>query len=87
MLIILPDKMDGVHDLEKVFMKNYKNYLNLLKNMAIHNVELDIPKFKFESTLNLKNTLEKVSLPNFVTYITPFFTAIYFDMDMFSLYE
>uniref|UniRef100_A0A2S2PIY9 Serpin B10 n=1 Tax=Schizaphis graminum TaxID=13262 RepID=A0A2S2PIY9_SCHGA len=60
MLIILPDKMDAVKDLEKVFLKNAKNYAYLLGNMTIHNVELDIPKFKFESDLNLRSTMEKL---------------------------
>jgi len=60
MLIILPDKMDAVKDIEKVFFKNAKNYVYLLGNMTIHNVELDIPKFKFESDLNLENTMKKL---------------------------
>ncbi|CAH1713878.1 unnamed protein product [Aphis gossypii] len=60
MLIILPDKMDGVKDLENGFLKNAKNYAYLLSNMTIHNVELDIPKFKFESDLNLEKTMEKL---------------------------
>jgi len=77
MLIILPDKMDAVKDLENLFLKNSKNYAYLRGNMSVHNVELDVPKFKFESDLNLEKTLEKVSTKNIVTYIyIIFFTVI-----------
>jgi serpin B len=60
MLIILPDKMDAVKDLENVFLKKAKNYANLVNNMTIHNVELDVPKFKFESDMNLEKTMKKL---------------------------
>lgn len=76
MLIILPDKMDAVKDLEKGFLKNAKNYAYLLGNMTIHNVELDIPKFKFESDLNLEKTMEKVSVKNIVICIHFFYNCI-----------
>jgi len=62
MLIILPDKMDAVKDLENVFLKKHKNYAYLLNNMTIHDVELDVPKFKFESDLDLVKTMQKVSV-------------------------
>jgi len=77
MLIILPDKMDAVKDLENGFLKSAKNYAYLLGNMTIHNVELDIPKFKFESDLNLEKTMEKVSVKNIVICIY-FFLQLYF---------
>jgi len=76
MLIILPDKMDAVKDLENGFLKNAKNYAYLLGNMTIHNVELDIPKFKFESDLNLEKTMEKVSVKNIVICINFFYNCI-----------
>ncbi|KAF0774196.1 thyroxine-binding globulin-like [Aphis craccivora] len=69
MLIILPDKMDAVKDLENGFLKSAKNYAYLLGNMTIHNVELDIPKFKFESDLNLEKTMEKLALTREKKYI------------------
>ncbi|KAL4149574.1 hypothetical protein QTP88_003500 [Uroleucon formosanum] len=68
MLIILPDKMDAVKDLESAFLKKSKNYVHLLNNMTIHNVELDVPKFKFESETNLEKTMQKVSVQNIPSY-------------------
>ncbi|CAI6368264.1 unnamed protein product [Macrosiphum euphorbiae] len=62
MLIVLPDKMDAVKDLENVFLKKSKNYAHLLNNMTIHNVELDVPKFKFESDMDLEKTMQKLGL-------------------------
>lgn len=70
--------MDAVKDLENGFLKNAKNYAYLLGNMTIHNVELDIPKFKFESDLNLENTMEKVSVKNIVICIIFFFTIVFY---------
>lgn len=70
MLIILPDKMDAVKNLEDVFLKKSKNYAYLLSNMTVHNVELDVPKFKFESDLNLEKTMQKVSEKNIVVLHT-----------------
>lgn len=67
MLIILPDKMDAVKDLENVFLKNSKNYAYLRGNMTVHNVELDVPKFKFESDLNLQKTMEKLGCTDMFT--------------------
>lgn len=61
--------MDGVKDLEKSFMKNSKDIIvSIQNNMTLHMVKLDLPKFKFQSEINLQNTLEKVSVQNVVTY-------------------
>jgi len=72
MLIILPDKMDALKDLENAFLKKSKNFVHLLNNMTIHNVELDVPKFKFESETNLEKTMQKVSVQNTLSYIHAF---------------
>lgn len=61
MLIILPDKADGLKDLENDFLKNSKNFAYLQGNLTIHDVTVDVPKFKFESDVSLVETLEKVS--------------------------
>lgn len=60
--------MDAVKDLENTFLKKSKNYVHLLNNMTIHNVELDVPKFKFESETNLEKTMQKVSVQNIPSY-------------------
>lgn len=72
MLIVLPDKMDAVKDLENVFLKKSKNYAHLLNNMTIHNVELDVPKFKFESDMDLEKTMQKVSVKHIPGYMHVF---------------
>lgn len=67
MLIILPDKMDGVKDLENVFLKKSKNYAYLLGNMTVYNVELDVPKFRFKSDLNLEKTMQNLGCTEMFT--------------------
>lgn len=62
MLIILPDRADGLKDLENAFLKNSKNFAHLQGNLTVHNVTLDLPKFKFESSVSLVKTMEKVSM-------------------------
>lgn len=62
MLIILPDRSDGLNDLENAFLKNSKNFAHLQGNLTVHDVTLDIPKFKFESSVSLVKTMEKVSM-------------------------
>lgn len=61
MLVVLPDRMDGIKSLEKTFLSDSTKFPILLANMTIHNVILAIPKFKFESDLNLEKTMEHVS--------------------------
>lgn len=64
MVILLPDKMDGVKSLEQSFLSNSSNFLNLLAKMTLHKVVLDLPKFKIDSKMNLKNTLKRVRIQN-----------------------
>lgn len=62
MLIMLPDRVDGLKDLENAFLQNSKNFAYLLGNLTVHDVTLDLPKFKFESDVSLVKTMEKVSV-------------------------
>lgn len=58
MIIILPNEIDGLKyvqdNIEKV------NIAESLRRSYPREVEVSLPKFKIESTLNLKDTLEKV---------------------------
>lgn len=62
MLVVLPDKMDGLKEVEKTFLGDSTKFPMLLANMTIHNVVLSLPKFKFLSDLNLKETMRNVSI-------------------------
>lgn len=62
MLVILPDRADGLHDLENAFLKDSKNFAYLQGNLTVHDVTVDVPKFKFESDVSLIKTMEKVSI-------------------------
>jgi len=61
MLVILPDKMDGVTDLENTILGDSTKFPILLANLTVHKVVLDLPKFKFESDLNLEKSMRDVS--------------------------
>ncbi|XP_025207970.1 leukocyte elastase inhibitor-like [Melanaphis sacchari] len=67
MLIIMPDRADGLKDLENTFLKNSKNFAYLLGNLTVHDVTLDLPKFKFESSVNLVKTMEKLGCTEIFT--------------------
>ncbi|XP_050430575.1 uncharacterized protein LOC126839339 [Adelges cooleyi] len=67
MVVILPDKMDGVRDVEKVVLKNSKHFPILLANMTTHKVVLAMPKFKFESDLNLQKPLKQLGCSTMFT--------------------
>lgn len=55
MLVLLPDKVDGLADLERSF--NAENLASWLEKNRSVRVALSLPKFKNTSTLNLNNTL------------------------------
>lgn len=61
MLILLPDKMDGVKALENFFLSDSSQFQNLLENLTLHNVVLALPKFKFDSDIDLKLHMNNVS--------------------------
>lgn len=62
MVILLPDRMDGITALENSFLSEPTKFQALLANMTIHNVILSLPKFKIESNLNLENALKNVRI-------------------------
>ncbi|XP_075970422.1 alaserpin-like isoform X6 [Anticarsia gemmatalis] len=61
LVIALPNKVDGVNDLIKKF-KDPAVLNNALKNMYNTEVEVSLPRFKIETTTNLKNVLEKMNI-------------------------
>jgi len=64
MLVMLPDKMDGITDLENTILGDAAKFPILLANLTIHKVVLDLPKFDFESDLDLEKSLTNVSTRN-----------------------
>ena len=58
MTIILPNDFSGFE--ESLTIDSLKEILN---TMALQNIILQMPKFKFESTLNLKKTLSYLGMP------------------------
>lgn len=53
--------MDGVTDLENTIFGDSTKFPILLANLTVHKVVLDLPKFKFESDLNLEKPMHDVS--------------------------
>lgn len=62
MLVLLPDKMDGVKALEKYILSDSTQFPILLGNLTTHKVVLALPKFKFESKFNLEPHMSNVSI-------------------------
>lgn len=62
MVIILPEKMNGL----KTLVENLHqvNLSETLQQLYRKDVEIYLPKFKTESTLDLKTTLKKVKSMN-----------------------
>lgn len=65
MIILLPDKEVELHILENNF--NWETLAN--EPRSIDEVALYLPKFKFEITIDLKDTLRKVSNMKLVKYV------------------
>ena len=63
MLIILPDKKNGLEKLEK----NLQNYdiKNILKQMTEESVEVTLPIFQIETKIELNSILNKVNITTF----------------------
>jgi serine protease inhibitor len=62
LLIILPNEIDGVDSVEKsITGSEVSDLLNNLKSRgSTRNVQLSLPKFKLQTTLELTPTLEEV---------------------------
>ena len=58
MVIIMPNKFDGLKKVEQNIAKFTKNYLN--KSGSMYEIDLSIPKFKIKSSIDLKGPLKKV---------------------------
>ncbi len=59
MLILLPNEIDGLHLLEKTLTTKMISSLEFSKQTVL----VDLPKFKFESSFNLGNTLAALGMP------------------------
>jgi len=60
MIVLLPDKRDGLAEMEtKLEDFNLNDLVNKLQSTK---VQLQLPKFKLESTIDLKDPLTKVNL-------------------------
>ena len=58
MVIIMPNKIKDLKNIEQISEKFTKTYLN--KNGMTNEIDLLIPKFKIESSIDLKEPLKKV---------------------------
>lgn len=59
MMIILPNKKDGLSDLESKI--DQVNFQDLAKSLQEEEVVVKIPKFKIESSIQMKDILQKVN--------------------------
>ena len=59
LLVILPNKKDGISDLESKIAN--VNFQDLFKTLEEENVNVQFPKFKIESQTVVKEHLQKVS--------------------------
>jgi serine protease inhibitor len=62
MLVVLPDVMDGIIALEQSFLRDPTNFNALLGKLETHKVVLTLPKFKFESDLDLETAIRNVNI-------------------------
>jgi len=61
LVILLPNKKDGILELEKSI--DYKYYLDVIGLFRTENVQLSLPKFKTTFKINLGNTLSQMGMP------------------------
>lgn len=59
MMIILPNKKNGLSDLESKI--DQVNFQDLAKSLQEEEVVVKIPKFKIESSIQMKDILQKVN--------------------------
>lgn len=62
MLIVLPNEIDGLEKVEKSL--ETLSLKSLRRNRFLKEVDLYLPKFRVESTIELNNVLEEVSQLN-----------------------
>jgi serpin B len=67
LLVVLPDKMDGLKTLEKTFLSDSTKFPVLLASLTTHKVVLGLPKFKFESDLDLEKTMHNLGCGDMFT--------------------
>ncbi|KAH7973217.1 leukocyte elastase inhibitor [Rhipicephalus sanguineus] len=66
MVILLPDKCDGLSQLEEGLTA--EKLSSLLKNfILVHDVDLFLPKFKLEQSIDLKETLSSIGIKDLFT--------------------
>uniref|UniRef100_A0A224YET1 Serine protease inhibitor n=1 Tax=Rhipicephalus zambeziensis TaxID=60191 RepID=A0A224YET1_9ACAR len=67
MVILLPDEIEGLSKLEKRLTTSKLG--NLLENLrGFFDVELYLPKFKLEQTINLKEVLKQMGIKDFFSF-------------------
>lgn len=67
MVIIVPDKIDGLADVEKkVIASNIKS--DVFDQISNFNIALSIPKFKIETEINLKDILPKARITIIINF-------------------
>lgn len=59
MIILLPDSKDGLNELENNLSKI--NLKQIIPTTTYSNVNVKLPKFKFEQSIDLQNVLIQVS--------------------------
>jgi len=72
MLVVLPDKMDGVTGLVQTILSDSTKFPILLANLTVHKVVLDLPMFKFESDLSLNEPMNNLGCGNMFTTAADF---------------
>lgn len=60
MIILLPDAKDGLRNLENNFSKIKLH--EIVEKMTKYEVNVKLPRFKIEQSLQLKETLTKVNI-------------------------
>lgn len=61
LIVILPKEVDGIDALVEK-LKDPSALESATSKMSTHEVNISLPKFKIETTTDLKNVLEKVRL-------------------------
>nr|XP_034824389.1 antichymotrypsin-2-like isoform X2 [Maniola hyperantus] len=61
LIVVLPRDSEGINEVKEI-LKEPNVLEDALKSMTEHNVELYLPKFKIETTTNLKDILVKINV-------------------------
>ena len=62
MVIILPDEIEGIKEVENNLEKFNLDYEQSFGNISKREVRLFLPKFKIETSIDLNETLQQVTL-------------------------